>query len=121
MIIGPVIDEAQPIQTIGDADEAPITVPHALFKIVARDDPDSGLPRVLSFIYPQEHPSYGNTSCSPPYPHELFLVTLREVQDATGLTFFNDLSLTGSAAEDFLDARPAELWPLEPGVFGLTC
>ena len=43
------------------------------------------------------------------------------MQDATGLTFFNTLGLTGTALDDFLDPRPAELWVVEDEFFGLTC
>ncbi len=121
VIIGPIIDPTQAVQAIGDQGEAPVTVPDALFKIVARNDPDDELPQVLAFIYPQQDPSYGSNQCNPPYPHEQFLVTLREVEDATGLEFFTNLGLTGIAEDNFLDARPAALWPVAAEFFGISC
>ncbi len=121
IITGPIVDRSQPIETIGDANEAKVAVPHALFKIVARDDPDSFAPRVLAFIYPQQDPSYGGTTCTGNYPHDKFLVSIREIEEATGLKFFENLNLTAEQREAFEKGRAPGLWPAENRFFGLSC
>lgn len=121
VIVGPVFPTGQTPQTIGDVGEAPIVVPPALFKIVARNDPDSDLPVVLAFIYPQNHPAYGSTACNPPYPHEQFLVSIAEIESATGLRFFQDLTLTAEQRAAFVQGKASELWPVKSQDFGLTC
>ncbi len=121
IITGPIFDAADPRQPIGDAGEVPVAVPNALFKIVARNDPDSHIPLVLAFIYPQEHPDFGPAGCSPPYPHHQFLVTIAEIEAVTGLDFFDGLDLTAAEREAFENGRASGLWPVEARFFGRSC
>lgn len=62
----------------------------------------------------------GGAGCSPPYPRSQFLVTLRDVQERSGLTLFTNVGLSDAALDDFLDARPAELCQVENQFFGAS-
>ena len=52
IIAGPIFDEGDEDEGIGDPGEVPVAIPDALFKIVIRASNDADLPDVLAFIFP---------------------------------------------------------------------
>ena len=90
IIAGPVVDLDEPSALLGepDKDEMLIAIPDALFKIVVRSSPDDHRPDVLAFIYPQQDDGYDDG----PYDHTKYLVSVGDIEAATGLDFFTSLS-----------------------------
>lgn len=105
-VIGPVFDEGMPTRWLGERSkgELRIAVPDAIFRIVIRESDNPNRPHVLAFIYPQTDRAYNNKS----YEHEDYLVSVNEIEDATGLDFLTELP---SADERAVEAPVAEeLW-----------
>jgi endonuclease G len=81
-----------------------VAVPDFLFRILIREDPDSGRPKVLAFRYPQQGTGFGKG----PYDHKDYLVSIDSVEEATGLDFLTALP---DNVEKDIEAKPAEkLW-----------
>lgn len=60
-----------------------IAIPSAFYKIFVREDKQGGAPKVLAFIMPQE--AKGNEDLTD------FLVSIREVEEQTGIDFLHEL------------------------------
>ena len=112
VIAGPIFvgGRARVQQWLGERNELPVAIPDALFKVVIRVDQQGKL-RTLSFIYPQQDPSYAKRST---WNHAAKLVSLKRVEDLTGLRF----NLRGATSPS--DAAATDLWAykvadLDPG------
>jgi DNA/RNA endonuclease G (NUC1) len=122
IIVGPIVDIAKPVLTIGGPGEVPVVVPHALYKIVIREGGD-GRPDVLGFIF-EQNPQQVNGQAVPGqswvncknhqqvYNHTPNLRSVREIGARTGLHFFG--SSPPAEREMLLNSVPQSLWPIEP-------
>ncbi len=94
VVTGPVFDYGHPLETIGEWDkkEIPVAIPDKMFKVVFMER-ENGV-EVLSFIYPNKYEDLpeqylsGNCQRDKIYNHTPYLVSLSEIESATGLTFF---------------------------------
>jgi DNA/RNA endonuclease G (NUC1) len=122
IITGPIVDIGKPVLTIGGPGEVPVVVPHALYKIVVRENVD-GKPDVLAFIFEQNpqqangqvFPGLGWINCNKNqqvYNHTPNLRSVREIGARTGLQFFG--SSPPAEREMLLNTVPQSLWPVEP-------
>jgi DNA/RNA endonuclease G (NUC1) len=119
-ICGPIVLNssryARPSKWIGDAGagEMKVAVPQWFFKIVVKEsESESGDPErpdVLAFIYPHDA-RLGSSAAA--VDHTPYLVSVRQIEDATGLDFFTVLSKEDQDAIETEAAR--ELWPVEEG------
>lgn len=100
VVTGPIYKKGEPLETIGDPlkKEIPVAIPDKLFKVVFMET-DIGV-EVLSFIYPNKfgsappkHYLSGNCQKDKRYDHTPFIVSLIDVEQATGLTFFSDIEM----------------------------
>ncbi|MGF1451336.1 MAG: DNA/RNA non-specific endonuclease [Opitutales bacterium] len=93
IISGPVYEE--PVRRLPSG----VAIPDAFFKIVV-DLTDSGELRMVSVVVPQEAEDFSEAS--------RFLVSIDEIEDATGLDF---MSLLADETEDQVEAEgPRRLW-----------
>ena len=82
---------ASPNAFIGQKGRFKVAVPEALFKIVAKENSeDAGKPDILAFIYPQIGAGY-LTRRRGEYDHSRFLTSVEEIEELTGLSFFNNV------------------------------
>lgn len=109
VITGPIFSKGNPLETIGDPGEIPVAVPDKLFKVVFIES-QAGV-EVLSFIYdnkyevlPLEYKT-GNCQRDLRYDHTRFLVSLADVERATGLTFFGGVNQDLSAYKELRASR----------------
>lgn len=117
VVTGPIYEKGVPLETIGDTHkkEIPVAIPDKLFKVVFMES-DAGV-EVLSFIYPNKYhetpPNYlsGNCQRDQRYDHTPFIVSLFDVEQAAGLTFFSDVEMD---LEQFKKVRATGLPPIEP-------
>lgn len=124
-IAGPIFDVGKPILFIGDPGEVPVAVPHALFKILVREK--EGRVHTLAFVFeqpsemkagrpvPTSAAKAGWVKCNQVkskghvYDHRPRLVSVKQIEARTGLTFF-----AGHADRDWLESEnPGALWPVE--------
>jgi DNA/RNA endonuclease G (NUC1) len=110
VICGPVVvnhaGNRKPSEWIGDGDEKKVAVPQKLFKLVVKDSNNPNRPDVLAFIYPNDA---SLTDSSLGADHTPYLVSVREIEEQTGLNFFSALSQTDQNAIETHVAT--ELWP----------
>jgi len=105
VVCGPVIYGHIVKGWLGQEGEMKIAIPDAFFKIVIKESATPNRPDVLAFIYPQEHPQYTKSG---PFDHTLFLKSVDDVEQATGLDF---LMLLPDQDEAAVETAPAEgLW-----------
>ncbi|MFC1336161.1 MAG: DNA/RNA non-specific endonuclease [gamma proteobacterium symbiont of Clathrolucina costata] len=117
IVAGPIFEQGHPIETIGDQGrkEIPVAIPDEIFKVVFMEQ-ESGV-EVLSFIYPnkyeQEPANYlsGNCQRDQRYDHTPYIVSLSDVERATGLTFFGDVDMDLS---EFKAIRATGLPSIDP-------
>jgi endonuclease G len=108
--------DGTPSGYIGEEGELPVVIPDALFKIVIKEGGDPDQPEVLAFLYPQVGPGYSRDA---PYPHHHYLVSVDEVETATGLDFLTTLP---DVIESTIEKRRTEwLWPVDDGDFLYAC
>lgn len=99
VVSGPIYEHGMPLETIGETKlkEIPVTIPDNLFKVVFIEG-KYGI-NVISFIYPNKYEKIpdrymsGNCHRDRHYDHTSFIVSLFEVEQASGLTFFPDDSI----------------------------
>tara|TARA_B100000446_G_scaffold184352_1_gene206120 strand:- start:8049 stop:9011 length:963 start_codon:yes stop_codon:yes gene_type:complete len=114
VVTGPIFSKNSKLETIGDAGEIPVPIPDQIFKVVFMES-NAGV-QVLSFIYDNKYdytpPEYKSGRCQSDlrYDHTPFLVSLADVERATGLTFFGDIDQDLS---DFKEQRASRLPALE--------
>jgi DNA/RNA endonuclease G (NUC1) len=112
VVTGPIYEQDSELITIGETEknEIPVAIPDKLFKVVFIES-DRGV-EVISFIYANKYdvaPSHyltGNCQRDKQYNHTPFIVSLDDVEQATGLTFFSDLDMD---LEEFKKARATQL------------
>lgn len=77
-----------------------IWVPPMFYKIVVLENPDTGVPVVLAFLFPHQRSAHGDI--------EDFLVTVDIIEALTGVDFFNEL---GDQTENWLEDQDTwEVW-----------
>lgn len=106
IIAGPVFRDRKPSAWLGEKEkgELLVAIPDLLFKIVVRESASPQRPDVLAFLYSQEDEGYGG----PAYDHRKYLVSVREIEEKTGLNFFTLLS---KEDQDAIESRKADrLW-----------
>lgn len=129
IVTGAIFDNGE-LEWIGDEKEIPIAVPNAMFKIIARDGAVGEPPAVIAFVFDNASVDDDgvklkkcSTTSNPggfgAYDHSASLVTVREVQDRTGLMFFGNLP--PDARERVLDAKPDSFWPIDPENIKIGC
>ena len=99
VVTGPVYEKEKIIQFIGEREkkEIPVAVPDKLFKVIFMES-ERGV-EVISLIYPNKFdklPTYykeGNCQQDKQYDHTPYIVSLKDVEDATGLTFFSGFEM----------------------------
>jgi endonuclease G len=69
-----------------------IWVPPMFYKIVIMDDPDSGVPTILAFLFPHQRSAHGKI--------ENFLVSVDTIEALSGLDFLSELD---DAEENWLE------------------
>lgn len=109
VIMGPIIPDDAPSGRIGGKNEFKVAIPDAIFKVVVREDGEVGAGLdVLAFIYPQVGPRY---LFEDDYPHTHFLASVDEIEERTGLDFFDDLPPRQQAN---IELRPQrDIWPID--------
>jgi DNA/RNA non-specific endonuclease len=105
VITGPIFDPSTPHLFIGDPHEIPVEIPDGFFKVLVHESP-SGID-TLAFIFPQPNvlgtnhkpvPAATWVNCSGTRPagfeynHEPNLVSIAEIEQATGIRFFEGRS-----------------------------
>jgi len=124
IITGPIFYYNAPIYVIGDQGEVPVDIPHALFKIVIKQQNSTAIPDVLAFIYPQWDVQYYKTgSCrgDKSYDHAHFLVSVDQIERVTGLSFFENLNISEDDKRTLKTTVADSLWPVEKKYFGDSC
>jgi DNA/RNA endonuclease G (NUC1) len=124
IITGPIFYRDAPRYVIGDAGEVPVAIPDALFKIVIKENTATSLPDVLAFIYPQWNVQYyktGNCRGDKTYSHTPFLVSVDQIEQATGLSFFTAMNWTDEQQRTVKTQVATSLWPVEAKYFGDSC
>ncbi|WCL55604.1 DNA/RNA non-specific endonuclease [Gimibacter soli] len=126
-IAGPIYDPDTPILAIGDEGEIPVSIPHALFKVIVMEGPD-GVPLVRAFRFDQPAELGANGKPRPTataaagwvkcnqvkkkqhvYDHKSRLVALSDLMQKTGLTF-PDALVTAAAADP---EATSSLWSVD--------
>lgn len=106
IITGPVFYQDQPRRWLGEEDEIKVAIPDACFKIIFKPN-KTRTADVLAFIYPQDTPRKRGG-----YDHRLYLTSVREIEQLTGLRFFN--RLRPDTQERLETATATQLWPTRP-------
>ena len=96
VVAGPIYSRGKGFTSIGEANKKkiPVAIPDALFKDVFLEQPEGV--EVLSFIFPNTSNSApqkyktGNCDSDKDYDIQPFIVSLLDMEQATGLTFFAD-------------------------------
>ena len=125
IIAGPVFNRDKSIGYIGDKNEIPVAVPHALFKIVIRKrETDPNSIEALAFLFPQPYNFNENGKLEPReewvncsdakkykhiYDHLPRLKSVAYIEELTGLRFFPN----ASNRNEQLNKKPHALWPVE--------
>lgn len=91
---------------IGEDGEKTVVVPQKLFKIVVKETDNPRRPDVLAFIYDNDA-SLGDSSLAT--DHAPYLVSVREIENLTGLDFFTGLSRPDQNSIETQTAN--HLWP----------
>lgn len=105
VITGPIYIDELASGYLGENDEFKVSIPDALFKIVAKESQDSDTPDVLAFIYPQVSAGYFTKN----YDHSRYLTNVDEIEMLTGLNF---LSTLPKNIEKKIEATMAsKIWP----------
>lgn len=122
VVAGPIFDPATARLTIGDPGELPVEIPDAFFKILIHQSP-SGI-ESLAFIYEQPNaidaqgrpvPTASWVRCNAAaaaghiYDHRPQLVSIAEIEQRTGLRFFEG----HPDRQALLAAKATALWPVE--------
>lgn len=117
VVTGSIYEKGKSIQTIGDVrrKKIPVGVPDKLFKVLFMET--QGGVEVISFIYPNKYdyrpPSYLSGDCQKDqrYDHTPFIVSLADVEQETGLTFFPDSTIDLS---EFKKQRASAMPAIDP-------
>jgi endonuclease G len=105
IVAGPIYDEVDDDEWIGDPGEIPVAIPDAMFKIVIKASNDADLPDVLAFIFP--HMDKPEDDDWPDL--ETYLVSVDDIEARAGLDF---LTVLTDPVEAFVESkRPTALWP----------
>ena len=96
VMTGPIFDNDIETLTSG------VEIPDAFYKIVIREV--NGLPRVLSFVIPQEAPAGANLSS--------YLTSVDAVEQDTGFDFLSNIPGFTDDIEEAMESEiPTQLWP----------
>lgn len=128
IIAGPIVDIGKPVLTIGEPGRIPVVVPHALYKVIVREN-IGGRPDALGFIFEQNPvevngqvvPGLSWVNCNKHqqvYDHTPNLRPIRDIEARTGLQFFG--SSPASEREALLNAVPQSLWTVEPNFWDVA-
>ena len=117
IVTGPILDQNIDFEAIGEPHkkEIPVAIPDKMFKVLFMEQ-YNGV-EVLSFIYPNKYDylpeNYltGNCQRDKRYDHTPYIVSLSDVEKATGLTFFADINVDLS---EFKKIRATGLPPIDP-------
>jgi DNA/RNA endonuclease G (NUC1) len=109
VVCGPIFRGRKPTKWIGEGDEVRAAVPHAFFKIVAKNSGTTGRPDVMAFIYPHKDDRMGGSSLK--LDHSKYLKSVRTVEEQTGLNFFSKLDKADQDAIE--EVAASEVWPLD--------
>ena len=106
IVTGPIIAGKKPGSFLGESKkrEMLIAIPDALFKIVIRETRDPKRPDVLAFRFPQQHVKYSQR----PFDLSFFLVSVDEVEKATGLDFLT--AVPDDIEEEIESSQSTKLW-----------
>ncbi len=122
-IAGPIFEPEREIDMIGAPGTVPVAIPHALFKILAVEI--GGKVEARAFIFPQadedQRGVYRKCAGTPQAKYDLtrYAATVSEVEQATGLRFFNALP---EPDRKRLDAKSATgPWPMETRYYDDRC
>ena len=122
-IAGPIFEPDREIDTIGAPGTVPVAIPHALFKILVVET--GGKVEARAFIFPQadeDHRGiYRKCAGTPQAKYDLshYAATVGEVEQATGLRFFNALP---EAVRQQIDTRSGTgPWPIETKFYDDRC
>ena len=123
IVTGPIFAKDQELQWIGDDGEIPVAIPQEAFKIVIRKQDEGQPPAVLAFIYPNtaDFKKCATTSTREfgAYDHTPYLKTVAEIEEKTGLTFFN--ALDSEIRNSVVSAKAEKLWDIEPKFIAINC
>jgi hypothetical protein len=129
VVAGPIYDSATPHLFIGDTGEVPVEVPDAFFKVLIHEGP-SGI-QTLAFIFLQTNALGANGKPAPTaswvkcsgaapagfeYNHEPNLVSIADIEERTGIRFFNDRADRNA----LIQFRAQHLWQVEPRYWDST-
>ena len=130
VIAGPVFRVGIAVATIGDEGEVPVPIPHEVFRILIKDpaDPRAALPDVLAFLYTNDAGDCARCgTAGHVYDHVDNLVTVKSIEEATGLTFFKNLALNKKRSRrdeqlrQLKETAASALWPVEERFYGVKC
>lgn len=114
VVAGPVFSKNKPITWLrSDINKkaAPVAIPPAEFKIVARKDGNQW--DVLAFVYPQKHKSYAKG----PFDPEIFLKSVADIEQMTGEKFLSGLPNAAQLKQKTAD----KIWPVAKSDFDTGC
>jgi len=116
VITGPIFADKLPHAHLGEADEFPVAIPDALFKIVVKEGANPERPDVLAFIYPQVGAGYYRGK---PFDHSRYMTTVDEIEKLTGVDFLVRLPKNNEREIEANEVRV--LWPADPKKFIKAC
>jgi hypothetical protein len=127
-IAGPIFHQNKPIMYIGDDDEVPVAIPHALFKILVVEidgkietrafvfDQEAKFDNRLGVAIPTKQAKKAWVKCTQAkkrghvYNHSSRLKTLAAVEELTGLRFMPNQD----GRDEIAQTSHSGLWPVEP-------
>jgi len=117
IMTGPIFADRSPFAYLGEGNELRVAIPEALFKIVVRED-SVGRITALAFIYPQVGASYLKEP-EKDYDHRLYLTSILEIEQYTGLKFFPNLS--DNERNSIVAIKAGQVWPARDKDFIKAC
>lgn len=133
---GPIFYDGVELETIGQNDEIPIPIPHALFKVIVFQDEEDIF--VRSYIFPQPSyervksimasnggnpPSKGFRSCrytdQDDYDFSPYVASISEIEGLTGIEFFPGFSPSEKEELDAFSTR--SIWSVERTYYARAC